>query len=165
MSWHALMVQSGSELDVQQRLHRSGMDTLVPVEYRNVRVSRHSKRLVSRPYALLTGYVIADIPPAHWHTVSRIPEVRGVVYRDGEPATLTANELDQVKDIDARPSMIPHTRKSFAPGELVEITRGAFSGIKFRFEDRHKSTAITTLPFLGGEVEAKIPLDWLAPAH
>lgn len=165
MAWHAIMVAPQREFDVQHRLHALDMETLVPVEYRTVRLHRNTKRVTQRAFPLLTGYVIADLGRHSPMMIRSVDDVTGFVFRDGQPAILTDTELQQVREMDARPSMVPSSRRSFALGDMVRVSAGAFSGLQFRLERRDNSAAIAPLPFLGSTHPVKIPLDWLEPVH
>lgn len=138
LAWYAVLARGGQDRIVEALLERRGFIAVVPCWKRSRRANRHAKRMVEVLVPVAPGYVLVGftgkqmaggLPP--WHKVFDLSMVTSVVGLDDNGAAWRLNGR-QVADF-LRGTEVPHVAveveaPQLAPGEMVEITDGAFRG-------------------------------------
>jgi transcription antitermination factor NusG len=143
-----------SEFKVRDKLTLDyGLAAYVPVEFSKSRFGRGKEIVRRKP--VVRGYVFAGLDPADWHVLSKIPEVAGVVFVHGRPASLTPSQMDSI-ELLSRP--IDRANASgWSPGDRVRIRRGAYAELAAVVEKAEKGTVIATVDLLGKLHTVKLP--------
>jgi transcription antitermination factor NusG len=125
----------------------------VPVEFSKRRFGK-GKEIVRRA-PVVRGYVFADIGPADWHVLTQIPEVAGVVFVHGRPASLTPSQMDSI-ELLSRP-LERANASGWSPGDRVRVRRGAFAELDAVVSEIRKGSVIATVELLGKLHTVKLP--------
>ena len=155
MTWGILTVPPQRELKAAADLGRLGCETIVPVEWRPQRISRHArrKRWIKRP--LLPRYVLVQLGSGvGWSEV--IAEARGrPLLADGRPAGLTDAEVAPLRAADQSgpPSHTPegHHAQGLRPGQRVRLVTGGAAGSEARVVAVDGDRALIAMDMLGAE--------------
>ena len=142
-AWHVLLVAPTREIafaaadDDTGRLERRvrgalqglGLIAIVPTELRTRRVVGKQGRplIITTSAALMPGYVFIgcrSVPD--WPSILAIDHVRGYIASDGQPARLSAADVDAMQRL-AKATRAP--RGTLQVGDTARIRRGPFRGL------------------------------------
>lgn len=156
-----LRVQPCSEFRVRDELHSMGRAAFVPVEFE---VSKYGKGRESiRRSPVVRGYVFADVPTIAWDGTRRlIPAIKGKLFIDGHPYTLTAAGMAAV-ELLSRP--IDRANASgWSPGDRVRVRRGAFAELNAVVAEIKRGTVMADVHMLGKTHRVKLDANALEAA-
>lgn len=144
MAWHILLTTPGAEFKVRDELHRLGMWSLVPVEF------RLSKRKDGRPLRrpVLPGYCFADIEAFHLLTSIDGLRSRPVMMLDGRPAAMLPREVTALEALSRPLAAIRSPGTRLRPGDRIKIKVGAMADLTAcidRITKRGRAVAIVEL--------------------
>lgn len=151
--WHALCVPSLMEFVVADACEAVGVRAFVPVELRNIRVSRHAKKTREIKLALIPEYVFVQFEGApDFARVTSLRHVKGYV-KFGE----VAGEIKHAEMVPfLRAAKIEQFQRSaLRVGDMHELLPGLLGQVV----EVSESHASVVLPFFGGKRIAKISLD------
>ena len=156
-----LRVAPCSEFRVRDELHQMGRVAFVPVEFE---VSKFGKGRESiRRSPVVRGYVFADVPAIAWDGTRRlIPAIKGKLFIDGHPYTLTAAGMAAI-ELLSRP--IERANASgWSPGDRVRVRRGAFAELNAVVAAIERGHVMVNVEMFGKVHQAKVPSDALEAA-
>ena len=101
-------------------------DILVPEE-NVVEVKGGKKRVSSRKF--FPGYVLIEMEMNErlWHVVKETPRITGFLGDANLPSPLSLDEVNRIKEQMSGETDTPRPKFSFAVGEEVRVTDGAFA--------------------------------------
>ena len=163
---YAFWVSPQRELAAQKILRARGYDVFVPVETKFYR-RKHAKKREEKTYPMMVGYIFIGFDdPSDWPAVMRFDVVKSIVGFGGCPSRFTAKAMLYLHGLSGE--SIAHkasvnTRKSFAPGDMVSIERGALKGTSCRVESVRGQKARLVFELLGCP-SIEVPVDALEAA-
>ncbi|MEX2616362.1 MAG: transcription termination/antitermination NusG family protein [Alphaproteobacteria bacterium] len=156
--WYVVYTRTGMERMAQGHLERQGFTTYLP---RRRKERRHARRVdsVLVPFFPRYLFVAFDIEKDPWRSVNG---TWGVSYLVGAGDTVSAvpeGVIESIQERENAEGLIEiEEAPPFAPGEVVEITRGALvaqTGIFKCANDNQRVTLLLSL--LGREMEINVP--------
>ena len=156
--WYVAYTRTGMERLAQGHLERQGFTTYLP---RRRKERRHARRIDSILVPLFPRYLFVafDIEKDAWRSVNG---THGVSYLVGAGETVSAvpeGVIEAIKTRETAEGLIEIAEAPpFAPGEVVEITRGALvaqTGIFKCANDNQRVTLLLSL--LGRDMEVNVP--------
>jgi transcription antitermination factor NusG len=125
-SWYALYTCPRHEKRVAEQIKRRSFICFLPL-YRSVR--RWKDRRKELELALFPGYVFVQMPLEKKLQVLELPGVVRVVSFNGQPAPLSANEIEALRDrLSGSLKIEPHPY--LRAGRRVRVRRGAMQGLE-----------------------------------
>ena len=141
------------EFVVEEACNNAGVRAFVPVELRNIRVSRHAKKTREIKLALIPEYVFVQFDGLpDWRRVLNLRHVKGYVEFGGIAGEIKHAEMQPF----LRAAKIEQFQRSaLRVGDQCEVVPGLFGKVS----EVSKSHASVMLPLFGGERVVKISLD------
>ena len=169
MAWFAFRVAPQKEFSAVDVLTRRGVRATVPFEVKFLRRTQSRKKAVQKPYPLLVGYVLADLPSADYvGDVMRLSHlVKSVVGFNGFPASLNASQVERMlaqsgQQIPNRTST--NTRKSLAAGDGAVLNGHGFAAYPVKVEAIKGERAMVLIEMFGTTRAVAVRLETLAAA-
>lgn len=128
--WYACYTRARHEKRVNSLMERRGIESFLPLAPR-VSQWKDRKKLVEWP--LFPSYVFVRCPSSELHEILSLPGVATVVRTGGRPAAIADSELENIRLFAQALSgggVEVERRPFFAEGEWVEVTAGAFEGVR-----------------------------------
>lgn len=165
MNWYAIRTQPQREFAVEAILKTKGLKAFCPTE---VRYRFVGKKKVPHDYAMLARYLFAS-GDGLLRTVRWLKErglVNGLVGFDGIPAPIPESAIHRLARMSgsAIPTKSQAVRKSFAPGDRVEIMVGPLQTLVVEVASIKGRAATVIVPMLGSERRVEIPVESLEAA-
>ncbi|MBA2125073.1 hypothetical protein DLM45_02380 [Hyphomicrobium methylovorum] len=163
------MTTPQKEFAAEMVLRRRGHDVFVPVETKIRRSRSRERKRIAVTYPMMRSYVFVGFegePP--WYDLARLAVIQGVVGFDGKPAPISEAAIAKLKSLTGQ--SIPHgrsvnTHKALRPGDMAEITHGAFFGRIVKVVGLRGRKATIMMELFGGATEvATILLESLEAA-
>ena len=127
--WFVVWTESRAEKKVESRISPLGLEPWLPTVTERRRWSDRWRDVVT---PLFSGYLFAR-PAAEWHAVLRTPGVLTVVKSGGQPAVLSDDFVQELREAIVRGGdavkALPATAK-FEPGDEVVVQDGSFRGVR-----------------------------------
>lgn len=158
--WYVAYTRAGMERMAQGHLENQGFATYLP---RRRKSRRHARRVESVLVPLFPRYlfVALDLAVDRWRAVNGTYGIAGLVGMGERPSVAPADVIDEIRAREDADGIIDiEEPPPFAPGEVVEITRGALArqcGIFKCGDDRQRVTLLLSL--LGRKTEIRLPGD------
>ena len=128
-NWFALKTRAQHEKAVRDRLHKLGMEGLLPILTR-VSQWHDRKKVIEAP--LFPGYCFARLSADHRISVLQVPGVAYLVGHAGVPEVIPHDEIDALQRLTK--SGIPYgAALHLSEGDHVEIIRGPLAGVRGTF--------------------------------
>lgn len=169
--WYAFRVTPQKEFATVDVLNRRGVSATVPYEVRFLanRTRGAKKKKLERPYPLLVGYVLADLPGPHaiYGVMSLSYMIKSVVGFNGMPAVLKQCQVERMlkqsgQQIANRQSV--NTRKSLAIGDDATLNGHGFAAYPVRVEAIKGEKAMVLIEMFGTARQVEVRLETLAAA-
>ena len=127
--WFVIWTESRAEKQVEARIAALGLPSWLPTIKERHRWSDRWREVVC---PLFPGYLFARATES-WHQLLRIPGVLSIVKRDGEPAVVPAELVNQLREV-IHGAGIPAERvadpPAYQPGDEVIVQEGALKGVR-----------------------------------
>jgi transcription antitermination factor NusG len=163
-SWYVLRTQSKRELAAHEMLRDRGITSMVPMEHRLVRPSRHSKRRELRSRPLMFGYLFlraeAELP---WQEIRDVPDIRGFIAQDGEPYALPPSDVERLLSLSSVSAADNDPDKPIRPGDEAVIISGPFAGRTIKVDDIVGQRVRMLMEIFGSTKIVELPVAALAP--
>jgi transcription antitermination factor NusG len=162
--WYACYTRARHEKQVHRLMERRGMDSFLPLVPR-VSQWKDRKKLIQWP--LFPSYVFVRCLQANLYDVMSLPGVTSVVRTNGKPVWIEDSEMENIRNFaqalragDAEVERRPY----FAEGEWVEVTEGAFAGVRgVVVERRGERRVVVGLKAIGQGLEVNVDTRLLKP--
>lgn len=143
LRWYVVNAFSGFEQQAQnslkERIKREGMESffgevLVPSE-EVIEVAGNHRRRTKRKF--FPGYMLVqmELTDASWHIVKDTPKVSGFVGNAQKPMPIRKREVDRLIQQLSEGATIVKPKLTFAEGETVRVTEGAFASFNGTIEE------------------------------
>jgi len=160
--WFAVRTKPRKEFEAESNLAEQGFEVWLPKALRRV---RHARREVIKPVAFFPGYLFVHLTPEQrrWHAIRYTRGVIdlvhfGEVYPPVPEAFVLALRAQENEDGFLPGDEHEQGAPIYRPGEIVEITHGAFAGLVAQvLAMRGKDRVIVLLQLLQQEVRAELP--------
>jgi transcription antitermination factor NusG len=156
--WHACYTRAHHETQVDRMLRERAVESFHPV-VRRMRQWKDRRKLVS--FAMYPGYIFARFSPEQAHTVLSVPGIVNLVRTNGQPASITDEEIDNVRRFSEALSateLEPEVVLLPEAGERVCIGSGPFKGSHGTVVERRGCRRIVVgLDLLGRGLEVDFP--------
>lgn len=132
MLWHALAVNTLSEVRIRNELHEEGICSFVPVELMKSRSKLAPENY--RAVALVPGYVFVESKHArqHWTIIREIKGIQRVLQNDGFWLTVGQGDIDELDALQSRlqstKDKASRTIKRLGRGDKVRVLSGPLAG-------------------------------------
>jgi len=127
-NWYAVYVKSRAEKKAQTELQFKEIETFLPLQ-RKLRQWSDRKKWVEMP--LISGYLFVRICRKEYDSVLQSNYVVSYVRFEGAAAVIPDNQIDYLKLMLKQDNLeIEITRKSFAPGQMIEVIAGPLIGLR-----------------------------------
>lgn len=167
--WYACYTKARHEKRVEAALQERSLETFLPLVAR-MRQWKDRRRLVDFP--MFPSYVFVRALPEELYRVTSVPGVCFVVRNQGEPVTIAAEELENVRRFaDAlrrrhgggpEPEPVPY----LAEGQAVEVTAGPLQGVRgVVVERRNRRRVLVGLRAIGQGLEVDVDVAFLRPVE
>jgi len=158
-TWRILKVAPCSEFKVRDALTLDlGLSAYVPVEFK---VQRYSgNREGYRRRVIIGGYVFAAIDD--WAALEAIREVKGAIFADGRPATLTGSQIAAIEALSQPYKQ--QRRRGWSAGDKARIKRGQFAELQAIIDRIDKGKIITVVEMFGKQHALRLDPDQLEAA-
>lgn len=133
MIWHALAVNTLSEVRIRNDLHEEGICSFVPVD-----LLKSTSKLAPDNYravALMPGYVFVEARHAqqNWPTIRDVHGVRKILQSDGRWLTIGQDDIDELDHLQSRLQstkleISKKLRAGISKGAKVRVMTGPLSG-------------------------------------
>lgn len=122
MLWHALAVNTLSELRIRNELHEEGICSFVPVDLLKSRSKLPPDNY--RAVALMPGYVFVESRHAqqNWPTIRDIRGVKKILQSDGFWLTIGQGDIDELDHLQHR---LQSTKREVSKKLAASIRQGA----------------------------------------
>jgi transcription antitermination factor NusG len=172
--YYAVRVAPRTEIEVERRLAKRGNATILPIEFKWVRVSGRGRWREKRPYPMLPRYVFAGFEGwDDWYRLLRElagqgldGQVQGIVAFGGRRDPLPEREVRFLASLPSLPPEgLPATNihKALRSGGMAEIVDGPFAGQTVRVDSVARRRAKVLLKVLNGMHLVEVPLTALEP--
>ena len=128
--WYALHTRARHEKRVNTRLEQRGLEVFLPLVPRERRW-HDRKKVVAWP--IFPGYVFARFTKESLSRVLSTPGVANVVRFNGEPASISDEEIDNVRRFTAgisRTGGVPEPTPFIEEGQRVRVVSGALERVE-----------------------------------
>lgn len=166
MSWYILTTAPQREFKASKALDDLGLRAVVPYAIRHRKGRAKGNKPVMIPFRvpLLPGYIFAA--PAHddmpWYAIKALPDVRGRVAFDGQPALLSDAEVDRMRRLAETERK--EVYRGLKVGDKVDIMDGPFSGLDATLEAIGHAKVKVTVQIFGRSTSAVMRPDQVARA-
>jgi len=124
--WYVLYTRPRHEKQVATQIERRNFSSFLPL-YRSVRRWRDRRKELR--LALFPGYVFVRMPLENKLQVLELPGVLRLVSFNGQPATLSASEIETLQNrLSGALNIAPHPYLS--KGRRVRVRSGAMQGLE-----------------------------------
>lgn len=162
--WYACYTRARHEKRVDVMLRARGVETYLPLVSR-LSQWKDRKQLVDWP--MFPSYVFARTQPEELHGLMVVPGVSSIVRNRGEPVTIRAEDLENVRRFaealrrgTAAPEPVPY----LAEGQWVEVVSGPFEGVRgVVVEHRNRRRVRVGLKAIGQGMEVDVEVASLKP--
>jgi transcription elongation factor/antiterminator RfaH len=156
--WYVAYTRIGMERIAQGHLENQGFTTYLP---RRRRERRHARKVDSVLVPFFPGYLFVafDIEKDPWRSVNGTFGIRYLVGMGDTVSTVPDRVIESIRARENTEGLIEIAEEPpFAPGEVVEITRGALAAQTAIFKCANDNQRVTLLlSLLGRETEVKLP--------
>ncbi|HEX4887443.1 MAG TPA: UpxY family transcription antiterminator [Luteibaculaceae bacterium] len=143
----AIYTKPRNEKKVADRLARQGFEVYLPLHEQK---RKWSDRYKTVKVPIISSYVFLRITEKERNAVLQDPGVLNFVFYLGKPARITDEEIQRIKFVlNEAGSDMQIELTTLAPGALVTITEGPFSGQQAQVLHTQKRKISVTLPSLG----------------
>lgn len=160
-TWRVFYTRSRAEKQIEASLERQEYEVFLP-KCEEIRQWKDRKKRVVLP--LFPGYIFACVNERERLEVLQLDGVVRNVCMDGQPCSLTEDEIDQLRILQEDPYRISAVPISELPkkGAHVTVTRGAFSGLKGEVRSRRGQTHVVVIvPAIKQAVRVIVPAEWV----
>jgi len=156
--WYVAYTRTGMERIAQGHLENQGFTTYLP---RRRKERRHARRTDSILVPLFPSYLFVafDIGKDPWRSVNGTFGIRYLVGMGDTVSAVPESVIESIRARENAEGLIDIAEQPpFAPGEVVEITRGALAAQTAIFKCANDNQRVTLLlSLLGRETEVKLP--------
>lgn len=165
MLWHALAVNTLSEVRIRNELHEEGICSFVPVE-----LLKSTSKLAPNNYraiALMRGYVFVESKHAaqHWATIRAISGVKRMLQNDGRWLTVGQDAIDELdhlqRHLQSTKVNASATVRRFARGDKVRVLSGPLAGHATEIQSIKGSVARISARLFGADKGVSISIEQL----
>lgn len=126
--WFVLQTKPRTEKIVHRQILIKGVESYLPLTEK-IRIWSDRKKKIQIP--LFSGYVFVFADESE--RIQAISNTTGAiryVYYDKKPAVITDKELTLIRQALLEPEKISIEDKKISKGDLIEVTKGPFKGMK-----------------------------------
>jgi transcription antitermination factor NusG len=162
--WYACYTRARHEKQVHRLMEGRGMESFLPLVPR-VSQWKDRKKLIEWP--LFPSYVFVRCAQGDLHEVVSLPGVTTVVRTNGRPVAIEDSEMNNIRSF-ARAlrggNVEVERRPYYAEGAWVEVTEGAFAGVRgVVVERRGERRVVVGLKAIGQGLEVNVDTRLLKP--
>ena len=156
--WYVAYTRTGLERIAKGHLENQGFTTYLP---RRRRERRHARKVDSILVPFFPSYIFVafDIEQDPWRSVNGTYGIRYLVGMGDSVLPVPDGVIAAIRERENAEGLIDIAEEPpFAPGEVVEITRGALAAQTAIFKCANDNQRVTLLlSLLGRETEVKLP--------
>lgn len=152
MKWYALYTRPRNEKKVAQGLASLGIEVYCPM-VTQVRQWSDRKKKIALP--VIPSYVFVRIAEAKRSKVFDVPGVVRYLYWLGQPAVITDDEIEKLRESLQHP-ILEVSLRQYEPGQKIQIPTGAFEGQKAEVQEIRKDKITVVLEKLGIKMVLKL---------
>ena len=139
--WYVVSVKRGQEKKVKKLLDNLQADyseiiktVLLPIE-QVTEITEGEKKV--KPQYLMPGYILLEVEPSDEvrHLVKSTPGVLGILGSGQQPASLSQEEMNNIRFLVEERKEKPAPQYDFAKGDRVEIREGPFANFAGLIEE------------------------------
>lgn len=158
--WTAIYVRSRAEKKVALRLAEMQIEYYLPIQKTKV---QWSDRVKTVEKVLIPGYIFARISEREYYEVLNVNGCVTYVRNEGKAARIRESQIHAMRILlQEAPEAICTTDVSFEPGQLVEITFGAFKGFVGEIiYHKNSGRLLVRVDHVGLCVSVEVPLSHL----
>jgi len=125
--WYAVYTHSRAEKKVNDRLARSGVETLLPLQ-KTLRQWSDRKKLIEKP--LISSYVFVKVVPREFAKVIKTEGVVKIIMMEGKPVVIPEEQIMNLRILCGSDANVLVTENVFLKGDLVEVVYGSLTGLR-----------------------------------
>ncbi len=155
--WTAIYVRSRAEKKVAERLAEMQIEHYLPIQKTKV---QWSDRVKTVEKVLIPGYIFARVSEREYYDVLNVYGCVTYVRSEGKAARIRESQINAMKILlQEAPEAECVADDSFAPGQMVEITFGAFKGFVGEIiYHKNSGRLIVRVDHVGLCVSVEVPL-------
>lgn len=162
-NWYAIYTKPRAEKKVFERLSQSRHNVYLPL-ITSMRQWSDRKKKVAVP--LISGYVFVNIDKEYLPEILKIQGTVGILRYLGKPAIIRDYEIENLKILmnDAE-QLCELENMLFEKGELVEVIRGPFNGLKgqsVNIQGKHR--IVIEIEAIGSRLAVNVPVAFVRKA-
>jgi transcription antitermination factor NusG len=158
MPWFVIRTHSRRELKVHGELQEIGFNSMVPLQHRIVRPSRHSKRRELRSQPLMFGYLFLEADELPWQEIKDVSGIHGFIARDGDPYALRPADIERLLALSSVMAQDDDPDRPLRPGDNARVINGPYAGKVIRVIDIVGPSAKWVTELLGSKRTISIRL-------
>lgn len=156
--WYVIYTRTGMERIALGHLENQGYTAYLPLRFKERRRARHVDAIRA---PLFPGYLFVQLDPTRdrWHAINGTYGVRYIVAMGDRPSAMPVGVVESIRARENAQGLIEIVDPCpYAPGEVVEITRGVMADQTGIFKCRDDKQRVTLLlSLLGRETEIRLP--------
>lgn len=158
---YILQTAPNAEFKARTELERLGLTTVLPVETTLRRSRGKGRPRIKTQAPILPGYVVAGGYEIPWMEIWALRPVRGVVSFNGQPALLSQEVVDHIRQMEIQPLL---KRTPFKPGDEVTIIDSPWNNGIIKVESITDKKAQVIFEAFGAKRKATVSVDKLEAA-
>ena len=154
-TWYAIYTNPRSEKSAHRALLEKGIHAYLPL-VKTLRQWSDRKKMVEEP--LFRSYLFVNVTKAEYIKVLNTPGVVRYITFEGKAVPIPQNQIDAIKYFLETEVPDEEGLTGFAPGALVEVTRGTLMGLRGTLvEERGRHRVKVVIEAIGKSIAITIP--------
>jgi transcription antitermination factor NusG len=157
-NWYIIYTKPKCEKKIAATFSKKKIENFLPINYKR-RNSIWSSKLMYEP--LFDSYIFVNIAETEIAKIKTVDGVVNLVYWKGEPATISENEIDLIREFTYKYQDI-HLQKTFInPNEVLEVIKKPTYSMVVNLLNIKNTSGKVNLPSIGFTMMAEINSDFV----